>query len=97
MGIDRLMAPTMRELVHVVDGQEQVVHRADGVRGGVDGDLDRVAEVVTDEVADVAVERRREEHGLVAPGAVAKDPLDLGREAVVRHPIGLVEDDDLHG
>ena len=54
-------------LVHVVHGEEQVVHRADGVGRGVDRDLDRVGQVVADEVADVAVERRREQHRLVRP------------------------------
>ena len=28
-------------------------------------------------------------------GDLAQDPLDLRREAVVGHPVGLVEDDDL--
>ena len=71
------------------------MHRADGVGGRVDGDLDRVLEVVPDQVADVAVERRREEHRLRPGRAVAQDPLDLRREAVVGHPVGLVEDDDV--
>ena len=82
-------------LVHVVDGEEQVVHRADRVRGGVDGDLDGVAEVAPHQVPDVAVQGGREQHGLCPPGAVAKDPFDLRREAVVGHPVGLVEHDDV--
>ena len=48
-----------------------------------------------DEVADVAVERGREQHRLGPAGAVAQDPLDLRREAVVGHPVGLVEHDDV--
>jgi hypothetical protein len=67
----------------------------DGVGGRVDRDLDRVLEVVPDQVADVAVERRREQHRLAAARAVAQDPLDLRREAVVGHAVGLVEHDDL--
>ena len=70
-----------------------MVHRADGVGGGVDGHLDRILEVVPDEVTDVAVERRREQHRLGPGGAVPEDPLDLRREAVVGHPVGLVEHD----
>ena len=45
--------------------------------------------------ADVAVERRREQHRLGAAAAVAQDPLDLRREPVVGHAVGLVEHDDL--
>ena len=44
---------------------------------------------------EAAVERRREEHGLRATGAVPEDPLDLRSEPVVGHPVGLVERDDL--
>ncbi len=83
-------------LVHVVHRQEHVVHRAHRVGGGVDRHLDRIAQVVTDEVADVAVERGREQHRLAPGDAVAQDPLDLRREPVVGHAVGLVEDDDLH-
>ena len=46
-------------------------------------------------MADVAVERRREQHRLSATRAVAQDPLDLWREPVVGHAVGLVEDDDV--
>ena len=52
-------------------------------------------QVAADEVADVAVERGREQHRLRPGGAVAQDPLDLRREAVVGHAVGLVEDDDV--
>ena len=94
---DRLTdRPDDAVLVHVVHGEEQVVHRADRVRCRVDRHLDRIGEVAADDVADVAVERRREEHRLRAPGAKAQDPLDLWREAVVGHPVGLVEDHDVH-
>ncbi len=72
-----------------------MVHRADRVGGRVDRHLDRVGEIVADDVADIAVERRREQHRLRAPRAVAQDPLDLRREAVVGHAVGLVEDDDV--
>ena len=93
---DRLAdRPNDAILVHVVHGEEQVMHRADRVGCRVDRHLDRVGEIVPDDVADVAVERRREQHRLGAAGAVAQHPFDLWREAVVGHPIGLVEDDDV--
>ncbi len=72
-----------------------MVHRADGVGRLVDRHGLGIGLVVTDQVADVAVERRREQHRLVAAGAVAQDPLDLRREPVVGHAVGLVERDDL--
>ena len=93
---DRLAdRPDDTVLVHVVHGEEEVVHRADRVGRRVDRHLDRVVEVAADDVADIAVERRREQHRLGAPRAVAQDPLDLRREAVVGHAVGLVEDDDV--
>ena len=93
---DRLAdRPDNTILVHVVDGEEEVVHRADGVRRQVDRHLHRVGEVAADDVTDIAVERRREQHRLGAACAVPQNPLDLGREAVVGHPVGLVENDDV--
>ena len=71
------------------------MHRADRVGGRVDGDLDRVLHVAAHEVADVAVERGREQHRLARRGALAQDPLDLRGEPVVGHAVGLVEHDDL--
>ena len=72
------------------------MHGAHGVGRLIDGHRDRIGLVVANQVADVAVERGGEQHRLVAAVAVTKDPLDLRREAVVGHPIGLVERDDLH-
>ena len=73
-----------------------MVHRADGVGRLVDRHGHRIGLVVLDQVADVAIERGREQHRLVAAAAVAQDPLDLRGEAVVGHAVGLVERDDLH-
>ena len=42
--------------------------------------------------ADLAVERRGEEHRLPSPGQAGDDPVDLRLEAHVEHPVGLVED-----
>ena len=82
-------------LVHVVNGQEQVVHGADHVGRRVDRHLDRILHVALHQMADIAVERRREQHRLARCGALAQDPLDLRGEPVVGHAIGLVEHDDL--
>ena len=83
-------------LVHVVHGQEEVEHGAHRVGGRIDGDLDRILHVPGDEVADVTVERCREQHRLTRCGALAQDPLDLRGEPVVGHAVGLVEHQHLH-
>ena len=76
-------------LVHVVHGEEEVMHRAHGVGGRIDRHLDRIAEIVPDQVSDVAVEGRGEEHRLAPTGAVPQDPLDLWREPVIGHAVGV--------
>ena len=50
--------------------------------------------VAVGELADLTVERRREEHGLPLLRDAAEDLLDLRAEAHVEHPVGLVEDED---
>ena len=57
-------------------------------------DADGLVRVGARELADLAVERRREEHRLAVVGDAAQDPVDLGLEAHVEHPVGLVEDED---
>jgi len=52
----------------------------------------RVALVAADEGGHVAVERRREEHGLALRGGPVEDAPDLGEEPHVGHPVGLVDD-----
>ncbi len=47
------------------------------------------------QLADLAVERRGEEHRLAVAREPADDPVDLRLEAHVEHPVGLVEDEDL--
>ena len=49
--------------------------------------------VAVDEALDGAVERGREQQGLVTALDVAEHPLDLGHEPHVGHAVGLVEDD----
>ena len=78
-----------------MDGEEEMVHRADGVGCRIDRHLDGVVHVATNEVPDIAVERCREQHRLVCAGDLAQDPLDLRCETVVGHAVGLVEHDDL--
>ena len=82
-------------LVHVMHGEEKVMHRADRVGRLVDRHLDRIFEVVLDQMADIAVERCREQHRLIPARAMTQDPLDLWRKAVIGHPVGLIETHDL--
>jgi hypothetical protein len=51
----------------------------------------RCRRVVAREVADLAVERRGEQHRLPLARELAHDPLDLRLEAHVEHPVGLVQ------
>ena len=55
----------------------------------------REVRVAARQLADLAVERRREEHRLALVGQHADDPVDLRLEAHVEHPVGLVEDEHL--
>ena len=71
------------------------MHRSDSVGGIVDRDSFRVVLVVTNEVADITIERGREQHRLGSAGAVPQNPLDLRCEPIVRHPVSLVEGHDL--
>ena len=50
--------------------------------------------VLLRQLADLAVERGREEHRLAVARQPAHDLVDLRQEAHVEHPIGLVEDED---
>ena len=54
----------------------------------------RVARVRAGELADLAVERGREEHRLALGGQPAEDLLHLRAEAHVEHAVGLVEHED---
>ena len=82
-------------LVHLVDLQEAVLHRLHGGHDRRHLVADGVVQVAPHHAVDVAVERGREQHGLVAALDAAQHPLDLGQEAHVGHAVGLVEDDDL--
>ena len=65
-----------------LDGADLVTHRVPRVHLG--------------DPADRAVEGRGEEHRLPILRQVAHDPIDLRLEPHVEHPVGLVEDEDLH-
>ena len=58
-------------------------------------DADGRLRVRAGELADLAVERRGEEHRLAVAREALDDPVDLRLEAHVEHPVGLVEDEDL--
>ena len=70
-----------------------------GQVGVVVVDLDlaplRVRLVAPDEYIDVAVECRREEQGLAGVADLVEQSRDLGQEAHVGHPIGLVDDHEV--
>ena len=59
-------------------------------------DARRAARVLAGELADLAVERRREEHRLPVPRQAAHELVDLRLEAHVEHAVGLVEHECAH-
>ncbi len=56
-------------------------------------DLDRLEHVSLGQPSHVGVDRGRQEQRLTRGGQLAKDPLDVGSEPDVEHPIGLIEHD----
>ncbi|KOT25401.1 putative aTP-dependent RNA helicase RhlE [Burkholderia mallei] len=71
----------------------------DGRRGRVAArDLDRlrIAQVGRRELLDLGRERRREKQRLTLLRQQVQDALQIGEEAHVEHPVGLVEHEDLH-
>ena len=63
---------------------------------GTDLVAHRVARVHLGDPADRAVERGGEEHRLTVLRQMAHDPVHLGLEPHVEHPVRLVEHEDLH-
>ena len=57
-------------------------------------EVGRAARVGAGELADLAVERGREEHRLPLFGQAAHEAVDLGLEAHVEHAVGFVEHED---
>ena len=72
-------------------GEKEVTHGAHGVGGAVDRYFNRVLQVTAHEVAHLAIERCREQHGLVFAGHMAQYPFHLRGETVVGHAVGFVE------
>ena len=65
--------------------------------GQVGLEAGRELRVAAGQLADLAVERRREEHRLAVAGRQPDDPVDLRLEAHVEHPVGLVEHEHRDG
>ena len=79
-------------LVHLVDLEVVVHHLGNCLCVACDLVEDGIAEVALHQAVDGAVEGRGEQEGLVdASDEPAQHPLDLGHEAHVGHPVGLVE------
>jgi hypothetical protein len=67
-----------------------------GLCGGVAVDRmgDRVRQVPLDECVDASIQRGREEQALTIGGCAIEDALDPGKEAKIRHVIGLIDHGD---
>ena len=77
---------------------DRVDELADALGGGAvarDLDRDRVAQDRARKALDLVRERGREQQRLLARRQEVEDPLDVGHEAHVEHPVRLVEDEDL--
>ena len=72
-----------------------MMHRPNGVGGRVDRNLDWIVQVMTNQVSNVAVKCRREQHGLRTASAVAEDPFHLRSKSIVSHTIRFVKTDNL--
>src|SRR5262249_171928 len=81
------------DLAILVNGDVGLPDRLDGgaLRGHVD--VHRVDHVAVDQAQHRRRNSRRQQHGLPFARAVTPNPLDIGPEADVEHPVGLVEDD----
>ena len=84
-----------RLLAIAIDRVDQLADAFDGRVPGRDLDGLRVAQDRPRQASDVVRERRREHEVLALRRQQVDDPLDVGQEAHVEHPVGLVEDEDL--
>lgn len=66
-----------------------------GRRLGLDGDLDRIVQVLLRDPANRAGHRCREQSDLLVAGGVAEDALDVLLEAHLEHLVGLVQNEVL--
>ena len=76
------------------DRNEVMLDLAGVVRQGVVLETGWAVRVLACEVADLAVERGREEHRLAVLRHAPHELVDLRLEAHVEHPVGLIEDED---
>ena len=90
----RRCSTSVSTFVSVVTGDEVVLDLAGILGQRVAFEARRAVRVRARELADLAVERGREEHRLAVAGQAADELVDLGLEAHVEHPVGLVEDED---
>ncbi len=88
VGEKGFLAVAVDRVDQLVDGLEGRVPRRDLDRG-------RIAQDPARQAPDVVRERGREHQVLPLGGEQRDDLLDVGQEAHVEHPVGLVEDEDL--
>ena len=82
------------DLLRVGHDQVALGDRGDRRRLALDGDLDRVLEVLLRDPADLRRHGRREQRDVLAVGGVGEDRLDVLGEAHLQHLVGLVEDEE---
>ena len=95
---DRALLQQLQHGAPLVVGRDAVEVLLDVARGRVRPrhlDQDRVLQVALGQPPDLGREGRREEQRLALLGQVREDALQVGQEADVEHPVGLVEDDVL--
>ena len=84
-----------RLLAIAIDRVDELADALDGRVARRDLDRLRVPQDRPGQAPDVVGERRREHQVLATLRQQLDDPLDVGQEAHVEHPVRLVEDEDL--
>jgi len=56
----------------------------------------RIGHEVSGQVFDFARHGRTKKHGLALAGNLGEDPANSGQEAHIEHPVGFIQDEDLH-
>ena len=79
-----------------IDRVDELADRLGGSVAGCDLDGRRVTQDRAGQPSDVVRERRREHQVLTALRKQLDDPLDVGHETHVEHPVGFVENEHLH-
>ena len=91
---DRLVLQELgqeRRLVRAVDEDDVLLDLLDRRGGRGDFDPNRLFQDVRAQLRDALGHGRREEQGLTLLGQQRDEPLHVGQEAHVEHPVGLVE------